>query len=82
MDDNTVESLQEEFSVQISSTNPRVIVQDNMADITIIDDDGNQHFQERVMPPLVCYNDNATFFSQLLNLALRLLVTPLPSQGV
>ena len=44
VDDSTVESLQEQFSVQISSTNPRVIVQQDMADITVIDDDGKQEF--------------------------------------
>ena len=40
VDDNTVE-MDEEFSVQISSTNPRVTVQQGTADVTIIDDDGN-----------------------------------------
>ena len=40
VDDNTVE-MDEEFSVQISSTNPRVTVQQGTADVTITDDDGN-----------------------------------------
>ena len=40
VDDNAVE-MDEEFSVQISSTNPRVIVQQGTADVTITDDDGN-----------------------------------------
>ena len=43
VDDNIVESLQEEFSVQLSSTNPRVIVQQSMANVIITDDDGNQN---------------------------------------
>ena len=40
VDDNTVE-MDEEFSVQISSINPRVTVQQGTADVTITDDDGN-----------------------------------------
>ena len=45
VNDNTVE-MDEEFSVQISSMNPRVIVQESTANVTIIDDDGKR---ERVL---------------------------------
>lgn len=42
VDDNTVE-MNEEFSVQISSTlNSRVTVQPSMATVTITDDDGKE----------------------------------------
>ena len=44
VDDNVVENLQERFSVQLSSANPRVIVQQSVANITITDDDGNKDF--------------------------------------
>jgi hypothetical protein len=40
VDDNTVE-MDEEFSVQISSTNSRVTVQQSTASVVITDDDGN-----------------------------------------
>ena len=42
VDDNTVE-MNEEFSVQLSSTlNSRVTVQPSMATVTITDDDGKE----------------------------------------
>ena len=41
MDDDIVE-MDEEFSVQISSTNPQVTVQQGTATVTITDDDGNE----------------------------------------
>ena len=68
VDDDTVE-MDEEFSVQISSINPRVTVQQGTADVTITDDDGNESFLESF------YNSMMLFLSQLLNLALRMLVT-------
>ena len=74
VDDNTVE-MDEEFSVQISSMNPRVVVQQSMANVAITDDDGKS---ERKLT-IVCYND-LTAFLKLLNLALRLLLTLLRSQ--
>jgi hypothetical protein len=40
VDDNTVE-MDEEFSVQISSTDSRVVVQQSTASVTVTDDDGN-----------------------------------------
>ena len=74
VDDNTVE-MNEEFSVQISSMNPRIIVQESMANVTITDDDGES---ERKLST-VCYNDNIIVFSQLLILALKLFLTLLLS---
>ena len=76
VDDNTVE-MDEEFPVQISSMNPRVIVQESTANVTITDDDGES---EKKLTIIVCYNDIA--FSQLLNLALGLFLTVLLSQLV
>ena len=76
VDDNTVE-MDEEFSVQISSTNPRVTVQQGTADVTITDDDGN----EKLLRMVSLYNNiMMLFLSQLLNLALRPFLTELLSR--
>ena len=45
VDDDIVE-MDEEFSVQVSSTNNRITVQQGTATVTITDDDGNRSFLE------------------------------------
>ena len=77
VDDNTVE-MDEEFSVQISSMNPRVVVQESMANVTIIDDDGNRESVNRRAFTIAI----TISFSQLFNLALRLFLIVLLSQLV
>ena len=73
VDDNTVE-MNEEFSVQMTSMNPRVVVQQGTATVTITDDDGKKDRERESC------NDSIAF-SQLLILALRrffiLLLNPL-----
>ena len=75
VDDNVVE-MDEEFSVQLSSTTPQVTVQEGVADVTITDDDGKGRVEANNIIIIACYADVITF-SQLWNLALRQLLTVL-----